>query len=321
MKTALITGVAGQDGVYLARSLRREGHRVVGTVRPGTGAARADYLCGVEVVEVDLCDKHAMIEVVEGIAPDLVFNLAALSSVGQSWQQEERTLATNAEGVEHLVGALIRLRDQGGVEPRLLQASSAESDPAPTSSPYARAKAAADETVVDARRVHGLFAVRGMLHNHESPLRGDRFVTRKISRTVAEIATGRSQTLVLGNLDVVRDWGFAGDHVEAMRLMLDQAEPQDLTIGTGVPHSLRDMVDRAFAAAGLGTPGDRLQQDPALLRPNDVPVLIADPEPAAAALGWRARVTFDTVVDHMVSVDLARLRSGIAEDAGYLYPA
>ena len=188
-------------------------------------------------------------------------------------------------------------------------------------SPYARAKAAADEVVRRARADHDLFAVCGVLHNHESPVRPARFVTRKITLSAAEIALGRRDTVSLGNLDVQRDWGFAGEYVEAMRLQLAHDVPLDLPLGTGRVHSLQDLLEQAFAAAGLGAPGDRVVQDPALLRPADTSVFVADPEPAAAALGWRAQVGFDALVEHMVAVDLERLRSGVPESADYLLPA
>ncbi|GAA1503854.1 GDP-mannose 4,6-dehydratase [Nocardioides humi] len=323
MRTALVTGVAGQDGIYLARSLRGAGTAVVGTVAPGFAAddPRLGYLDGVDLHPLDVRDGAALEALVAAVAPDEVYNLAALSSVGRSWEEPERTAATNAAPVEHLVAALLRLRAERGRDARLFQASSAEAHGGAADSPYARAKAAADEVVRRARADHDLFAVCGVLHNHESPLRSTRFVTRKITRGAAEIALGRRETLSLGNLDVRRDWGFAGEYVEAMRLQLAHDVPLDLPIGTGRAHTLQDLLERAFAAAGLGAPGDRVVQDPALLRPSDTTAFVADPEPAAAALGWRALVGFDALVEHMVAVDLERLRSGVPESVGYLTPA
>ncbi|UUW90065.1 MULTISPECIES: GDP-mannose 4,6-dehydratase [Pimelobacter] len=323
MRTALVTGVAGQDGVYLARSLRASGRRVVGTVAPGFAPddPRRTYLDGIDLRPLDVREGAALEALVAEVAPDEVYNLAALSSVGRSWEQPERTAATNAAPVAHLVTALLRLRERGGVEPRLFQASSAEVHGSASDSPYARAKAAADDVVRRAREEHGLFAVCGVLHNHESPLRGAQFVTRKITAAAAEIALGLRESVSLGNLDVQRDWGFAGEYVEAMRLQLAHDEPLDLPIGTGRVHALQDLLERAFTAAGLGAPGDRVVQDPALLRPSDTTVFVADPEPAAAALGWRARVTFAELVDHMVSVDLRRLRTGVPAAVDYLLPA
>jgi len=322
VRTALVTGVAGQDGIYLVRSLCADGTAVVGTVAPGFGAddPRRVYLTGVDVRPLDVRDGAALEALVAEVEPDEVYNLAALSSVGRSWDEPELTAATNAAPVEHLVTALLRLRDRGR-DARLFQASSAEVHGTAADSPYARAKAAADEVVRRARAEHDLFAVCGVLHNHESPLRPTRFVTRKITLGAAQIALGLRDRLSLGNLDVHRDWGFAGEYVEAMRRQLAHDVPIDLPLGTGRAHSLRDLLDHAFAAAGLGEPGDRVVQDPALLRPADTALFVADPEPAAAALGWRARVGFEALVGHMVAVDLARLRSGVPESVDYLDPA
>ncbi|WP_275693156.1 GDP-mannose 4,6-dehydratase [Nocardioides sp. TF02-7] len=203
---------------------------------------------------------------------------------------------------------------------RLFQASSAEVAGDATASPYARSKAAAEEAVRDARESAGLHASIARLHIHESPVRAVTFVSRKITRGVAEIALGRADRLVLGSLDVVRDWGFAGEYVEAMRLMTGLPEPVDLPVGTGRPHSLRDLVATAFAAAGLDDPDRYVEQDPALVRPADTPVLVADPEPAARALGWRATTELPALIGHMVAADLHRLRTGVAEAVGYLFP-
>ncbi|MBM7516587.1 GDP-mannose 4,6-dehydratase [Nocardioides nitrophenolicus] len=320
MRTALVTGVAGQDGIYLARSLRASGLAVVGTVAPGFAAddARRVYLDGVDLRPLDVRDGAALEALVVEVAPDEVYNLAALSSVGRSWEEPELTAATNAAPVERLVAALLRLRSERGHDARLFQASSAEVHGGAADSPYARAKAAADDVVRRARAEHDLFAVCGVLHNHESAVRPTRFVTRKIARSAAEIALGRRETVSLGNLDVQRDWGFAGEYVEAMRLQLAHDVPLDLPIGTGVAHSLADLLALAFAAAGLGDPGERVVQDPALLRPADTAVFVADPEPAAAALGWRAGVGFETLVAHLVAADLERLRTGIEEAPAYL---
>lgn len=323
VRTALVTGVAGQDGIYLARSLRAAGTAVVGTVAPGFAATdpRRVYLDGVDLRPLDVRDSTALEALVAEVVPDEVYNLAAMSSVGRSWEEPELTAATNAAPVERLVASLLRLRAERGHDARLFQASSAEVHGSASDSPYAQAKAAADEVVRRARADHDLFAVCGVLHNHESPVRPTRFVTRKITLSAAEIALGRRETVSLGNLDVHRDWGFAGEYVEAMRLQLAHDEPLDLPLGTGRVHSLQDLLEQAFGAAGLGEPGDRVVQDPALLRPSDTSVFVADPEPAAAALGWRAQVTFDALVEHMVAVDLERLRSGVPESVDYLLPA
>jgi GDPmannose 4,6-dehydratase len=318
--TALVTGVTGQDGVYLARSLVRDGHRVVGVASPGSAtlAGRRVYLDGVEVEEADARDAEALRCLVEKTEPDVVFNLAAFSSVGRSWAEPELTVAVNQTAVEVLVEAVLELRARTGREVRMFQASSAEVSGEATASPYARSKAAAEEVVRHARESAGLHASIGRLYIHESPLRPATFVSRKITRTVAEIALGKQDRLVLGTLDVVRDWGYAADYVEAMRLMVGLDEPTDLPLGTGRPHSLRDLVSLASDAAGLSDGLSHLEQDPDLVRPADTPVLVADPAPAAAALGWRARTRLDQLVGRMVRVDLERLRSGVEERPDYL---
>ncbi|MDN5745291.1 MAG: GDP-mannose 4,6-dehydratase [Nocardioidaceae bacterium] len=318
MRTALITGIAGQDGTYLARSLLGDGFRVVGTVRgpvPGLGHRNA-YLDGVEFRCVDLLDAAAMTDLLAEVEPDEVYNLAAVSSVGLSWREPERTTAVNQQSVEVLVAALLAYRNSTGAEVRFFQASSAEVG---GQSPYAQAKAAAEQVVLDARDRHGLHACFARLHVHESPLRPIGFVSRKITHGAAAIAAGRTDHLSLGNLDVVRDWGFAGDYVEAMRLMVAREVPVDLPIGTGRPHQLAEFVACAFTAAGLGAVEPYLRQDPALLRPADTPVLVADPVPAAEALGWRAQTDFTDLIAHLVRVDVARLRTGCAESPEYLF--
>ncbi len=317
-----MTGVAGQDGVYLARSLVSDGFRVVGIDSPtGRSLSRNRiYLDEVEVIQLDLRDTAAVGSVVASVAPDEIYNLAALSSVAESWKDPERALAVNTGAVEGLVGAVLAVRDRTGRDIRLFQASSAEIG-ARAASPYARSKAAAEEVVAAARTERGLFAVCGVLHNHESPLRPPQFVTRKITLGAAEIAAGRRETLTIGNIAVHRDWGFASDYVEAMRRMLAQDLPTDLPIGTGVVHSLSDLLSCAFDAAGLGDPGEYVVTDPALLRPSDAEVIVADPEPARAALGWQATTSFEELVQHMVEVDQIRLRTGILEAARYLQPS
>jgi GDPmannose 4,6-dehydratase len=323
MQRALITGVAGQDGIYLARSLCAAGWRVTGTVRPGGAAsARARvYLGGVELVEVDLSLDGRLAALVETVAPHEIYNLAAQSSVAESWRDPDTTMAVNLGTVEQLVRGALAVRSRAGQEVRLLQASSAEVQGTAANSPYAESKAAADAVVDEARRRDQLHVVSAFLHNHDSPLRDERFVTRKVTRSAAEIAVGRRETLTLGNLDVRRDWGFAGDYVRAMQLLLRHDEPVDLPIGTGRAHSLADLVALAFREAGLGDPSPFVVQDPALMRPADAALLVADPAAAGDVLGWRATTTFEELVAHMVQADLERLRSGVEEDVGYLFPA
>lgn len=320
MTRALVTGVAGQDGVYLARSLARDGVRVLGTVSPGSTSRRqrGTYLHGIEVVEQDLRDADGMRRLIDDWAPDEVYNLAALSSVARSWNDPERAAAVNAGAVRTLLEGLLDLQVRTGQQARFFQASSAEVLGDAAASPYARSKARAEELVVDCRATHGLHASFATLHNHESPLRGLEFVTRKITRAAAEIAAGKRESLELGNLEVSRDWGFAGEYVEAMRRMLQLDEPVDVVIGTGSAHSLEELLVTAFAAAGITDPWPWIERDPGLLRPVDATFSVADPEPAASLLGWRATVSFEDLVAGMVRIDVARVRSGVEEDPRYL---
>ncbi|GAB2974149.1 GDP-mannose 4,6-dehydratase [Nocardioides montaniterrae] len=312
--TALITGAGGQDGIYLARRLLSDGRRVVGTVSPhGDGTARTSiYAPGLETVVLDVRDTAALAALVAAVAPGEIYNLAGMTSVGRSWEEPELTFACNTAPVAALLDACVALP---GPAPRLFQASSAEARVG--ESPYARSKAEAAALVEKTRAERGLHAVVATLFNHESPLRDQRFVTRKITAGAAAIALGRAETLELGNLDVTRDWGFAGDYVEAMRLMLAADEPVDVEIGTGVGHTLRELVETAFAAAGVDDVWSRVVTDEALLRPADTGVTVADPR-AAAALGWSATVGFEELVARMVEVDLARLRTGMVEDPAYV---
>ncbi|WP_183101201.1 GDP-mannose 4,6-dehydratase, partial [Nocardioides pelophilus] len=304
-RTVLITGVTGQDGIYLARHLLARGARVVGAAPAAASPADlcAAYLDGVTLAPADICDADAVRRLVSDVRPDQVYNLAAVSSVARSWDEPEATFAVNHAAVETLVAALLELRDETGHEARFFQASSAEVTGSAAHSPYARAKAAAEEVVREARSARGLHACSARLYNHESPLRTAAFVTGKITRGAAEIAAGLRAELRLGNLEVSRDWGFAGDYVEAMVRMVTAEEPLDLAIGTGTTHSLDDLLRIAFAAAGIDDPAPYVVVDPELFRPADTAVLVADPEPAAAALGWRATTTFEDLVRLMVDVD------------------
>ncbi|WP_183094327.1 GDP-mannose 4,6-dehydratase [Nocardioides stalactiti] len=320
-RTALITGVTGQDGIYLSRLLRDRGYRVVG-VAPAEASpedlCRA-YLGDVELVALDICDGAAVRRVVDDVRPDEVYNLAAVSSVARSWDEPEITFAVNHAAVDTIVSALLDLRDRSGHEARFFQASSAEVTGSAAHSPYAAAKAAAED-VVRAARDRGLHASYARLYNHESPLRTAAFVTGKITRGVAEIAAGTRTELTLGNLEVSRDWGFAGDYVDAITRMVALDEPVDLPIGTGTAHRLGDLLSAAFAAVGIADAAAYVVVDPALIRPADTAVLVADPAPAAAAIGWRASTTFADLVRHMVVVQQRRLSSGVQHDASYLLP-
>lgn len=316
--TALVTGVTGQDGIYLARRLLAEGLHVVGVARPGStsGPRVAAYLPGVELREADITDGAALRSLVAEVAPEEIYNLAALSSVGRSWEEPELTRRVNLGTVVDLVDAAQALA-AAGRPVRLFQASSAEVVGQAADSPYARAKAEAEQ-VVEKARAEGLPASYARLYVHESPIRPPGFVFRKITRGAAAIALGRSDELTLGTLDVRRDWGHAAEYVDAFVRMLRRDEPVDLPLGTGIDHSLADLVEVAFAAAGVGDPWSRIVQDPDLVRPADSKVLRADPEPAAEAIGWRATTSFADLVARMVDVDLQRVRSGVEDDPAYL---
>ncbi len=319
-RTALVTGVAGQDGIHLARLLLARGTRVVGTVRsdePGM-PARMVYLDGVHLEHHDLCDHASFAELLERHRPDEVYNLAGFSSVGASWNEPELVSMVNGTSVVRMLESLVAHRDRHAADVRFFQASSAEEFGGAASSPYARAKTTARDATAYFRDHYGLFACSGVLHNHESCLRPPHFVTRKITRAAAEIKLGRSDRLALGNLDISRDWGAVRDFVEAMILMLLLDDPTDLTIATGTLHSLRDLLETAFTAAGLDHPWQYVEQDRSLMRPNDTAVLSADMSVTERLLGWSATTSFEDLVAEMVDVDLRRVRSGVEESAEYL---
>jgi len=318
MPTALITGVTGQDGSYLAELLLAKGYRVVGVVRRTSHDSyeRIQHLVGkMEIVPADLLDQHSLQSVVQAAAPDEVYNLAAQSFVPTSWTQPVLTGEFTALGVTRLLDA-IRLAKP---DARFYQASSSEmfgkvretpqreTTPFHPRSPYGVAKCYGHYITVNYRESYGMFAVSGILFNHESPRRGLEFVTRRISHGVARIKLGLARELKLGNLEARRDWGFAGDYVEAMWRMLQQAEPDDYVIGTGVQHSVRDCCQVAFAHAGLEW-SDYVRHDTALDRPAEVETLLADPSKAAARLGWTPTVPFADLIRMMVDADVDRLR-------------
>jgi len=318
MPTALITGVTGQDGSYLAELMLAKGYRVVGVVRRTSHDSyeRIQHLVGkMEIVPADLLDQHSLQSVVQMAAPDEVYNLAAQSFVPTSWTQPVLTGEFTALGVTRLLDA-IRLAKP---DARFYQASSSEmfgkvretpqreTTPFHPRSPYGVAKCYGHYITVNYRESYGLFAVSGILFNHESPRRGLEFVTRRISHGVARIKLGLARELQLGNLDARRDWGFAGDYVDAMWRMLQQPAPDDYVIGTGVQHSVRNCCEVAFAHVGLDW-SQYVVHDPALDRPAEVETLLADPSKADAKLGWRPTVDFESLIRMMVDADLDRLR-------------
>jgi GDPmannose 4,6-dehydratase len=314
---ALITGVTGQDGSYLAELLLSKGYEVIGVVRRTSHHSyeRIEHLLDrIEVVAADLLDQHSLTVVLQDTRPDEVYNLAAQSYVPTSWTQPVLTGEFTALGVTRILEA-IRL-----VHPtaKFYQASSSEMfgrvsetpQRETTSfyprSPYGVAKVYGHWITVNYRESYNLFAVSGILFNHESPRRGIEFVTRKVTDAVARIKLGLAKEIRLGNLDARRDWGFAGDYVEAMWRMLQQHRPQDYVIGTGVTHSVRELVETAFGHVGLNWK-DYVKTDPKFVRPAEVDLLQADPSKARRELGWSPRVSFAELVAMMVDADLERL--------------
>jgi GDPmannose 4,6-dehydratase len=324
-KRALITGITGQDGSYLAELLLSEGYEVAGMVRRASTESleRIEHLLDrVALVQGDLLDQASLVSALAETGPAEVYNLAAQSFVPTSFRQPVLTAEFTAVGVTRLLEA-IRAVDP---EIRFYQASSSEMfgrvREVPQTeqtafhprSPYGVAKAYGHYITVNYRESYGLFACSGILFNHESPRRGLEFVTRKISDGVARLKLGLADELRLGNLDARRDWGFAGDYVRAMWLMLQADEPADYVVGTGVMHSVQDFVDAAFARAGLDQKG-LVSVDPALLRPAEVDQLVADPSLARERLGWEPATSFEELVAMMVEADLARLSAGPATRA------
>lgn len=316
-KTALITGVTGQDGSYLAELLLGQGYRVFGVVRRSSteNFQRIEHLRGrIELVQADLLDQTSLARALAECRPDEVYNLAAMSFVPTSWQQPVLTAEFTALGVTRLLDALRQVCPNA----RFYQASSSEmfgkvretpqreTTPFYPRSPYGVAKVYGHHLTVNYRESYGLFACSGILFNHESPRRGLEFVTRKISHGVARIKLGLASELRLGNLQAKRDWGFAGDYVRAMWLMLQQEQPDDYVVGTGETHTVEEFVAIAFDHAGLEWRA-HVVVDPAFYRPAEVDLLLADPSKAGQQLGWRPQVGFGQLVRMMVDADLALL--------------
>jgi len=323
--TALITGVGGQDGVLLARHLLAMGYSVVGTRRPGSPNPLAPYLGGITVAEHDLMDSAGFADLVRQFQPDEVYNLAGFSSVGRSWDDPTLVQAVNASAVEHMLDTI----STSTHPPRFFQASSSEvfgvapvnpqdeDTPHRPDNPYAESKSRAHAATIAARDA-GVFACVGILYNHESPLRDSHFVTRKITRAAAEIAAGRRDVLELGNLEIARDWGAAREYVVAMHAAVRHDEPGDYVIATGGTHTLRELVDAAFTAAGVNDGWSHVRQDPQLMRQSDALARVGDPSRARRVLGWEATVTFGELVQEMVDVDRRRVASGVEESPDYL---
>ena len=316
MPTALITGITGQDGSYLAEFLLAKGYRVVGVVRRSstTPYERIAHLVDrIELVSADLLDQTSLTDAIEEVQPDEIYNLAAQSFVQTSWTQPVLTGEFTALGVTRMLEAMRKAAPRS----RFYQASSSEMygkvrdtpQHEETSfyprSPYGVAKAYGHWITVNYRESFNLYAVSGILFNHESPRRGTEFVTRKVSDAVARIKLGLATEVRLGNLDARRDWGFAGDYVDAMWRMLQRDRPADYVIGTGKTWTVRHLVESAFAIANLDW-HDHVVQDPKYFRPAEVDLLVADPAKARLELGWEPSVSFEALVRMMVEADLAR---------------
>jgi GDPmannose 4,6-dehydratase len=316
-KRALITGITGQDGSYLAELLLDKGYEVFGLTRrlSATNYWRIEHILDrVTLLPGDLLDQLSLIKVLDKVRPHELYNLAAMSFVPASWDQPLLTGEFNAQGVTRVLEAVRQ------VDPKIkiYQASSSEmfgkvrevpqreSTPFYPRSPYGVTKVYAHYITVNYRESYDLFAVSGILFNHESPRRGLEFVTRKVTDGVAKIKLGLAHSLALGNLDACRDWGFAGDYVRAMWLMLQQPSPDDYVIATGEAHSVQRLVEIAFGHAGLDWE-KYVKLDPAFLRPAEVDHLIGDASKAKAELGWEPSVTFEGLVTMMVDADVQRL--------------
>ncbi|MGH7664698.1 MAG: GDP-mannose 4,6-dehydratase [Gemmatimonadaceae bacterium] len=320
MPTALITGITGQDGSYLAELLLGKGYRVVGVVRRSSTLACeriAHLMHDIEIVSADLLDQHSLVDAIAAARPDEIYNLAAQSFVQTSFTQPVLTGEFTALGVTRVLEAM----KKAGPQARLYQASSSEmfgkvvetpqreTTPFYPRSPYGVAKLYGHWITVNYRESFGLYAASGILFNHESPRRGLEFVTRKISDAAARIKLGLQKELRLGNLEARRDWGFAGDYVDAMWRMLQREEPADYVIGTGETRSVREFCDLAFRAVDLDY-RDHVVRDERFFRPAEVDLLVADASRARDELAWTPTVNFEALVDMMVRADLDRLSRG-----------
>jgi len=321
-RRALITGITGQDGSYLAELLLEKGYEVYGMVRRSSTPStwRIEHLLDrLTLKPADLLDQLSLLRLIDDVRPHEVYNLAAMSFVPASWDQPMLTGEFNSQGVTRMLDAIRR------VDPaiRFYQASSSEMfgkvrevpqtelTPFYPRSPYGVSKVFAHYITVNYRESYGMFAVSGMLFNHESPRRGLEFVTRKVSDGAARIKLGLADALSIGNLDARRDWGFAGDYVVAMWMMLQQERPDDFVIATGVSHSVRELIEVAFTRAGLDWQ-KHVRIDPALLRPAEVEHLLGDASKARAQLGWTPQVNFTQLIETMVDADLERLTAASA---------
>lgn len=322
-KTALITGILGQDGPYLAKFLLEKDYKVYGMLRrySNPSFSNVEYLGihnDIEYVEGDMTDESSMMNIIKSLRPSEVYNLAAQSFVGSSWDLAKLTTEVNSLGVLYLLNSIKYFSPTT----KFYQASTSEmfgtqndngvqtdSTTFHPRSPYGVSKVYAYWMTVNYRESFGLYTCNGVLFNHESPIRGIQFVTRKITDGVARIKLGLADELRLGNLDARRDWGFAGDFVEAMYLMLQQDEPDDYIVATGESHSVREFVQEAFAHAGIDDWEKYVKKDPRFMRPAEVPDLKGQPDKAFKKLGWKPKVSYKELVHMMVDADLKRLQS------------
>ena len=317
MPTAIITGITGQDGSYLAELLLSKGYRVIGMMRRSSVVTfeRIEHIQDqVDIIQGDLHDQSSLMDLIEQYKPDEVYNLAAQSFVPTSWNQPVLTGEVTALGVTRMLEAIRFLSPRT----RYYQASSSEmfgkvhevpqkeTTPFYPRSPYGVAKVYGHWITVNYRESYNLFAVSGILFNHESPRRGTEFVTRKITYGAVRIKLGLAKDLRLGNLESRRDWGFAGDYVDAMWRMIQNDHPEDFVVGTGETHSVREFCEKAFSYLGMDY-HDYVIQDPRFFRPAEVDLLVADSSNVHQKLGWTPNVNFDGLVEMMVDADLKRL--------------
>ena len=328
-KKVLITGITGQDGSYLAELLLSKGYEVHGIIRRAStfNTSRLEHLytdphtreAALKLHYGDLSDASALARLIGRITPDEIYNLAAQSHVRVSFDSPEYTTDITATGAVRLLEAI----REAGIKPRFYQASSSEmfgkareipqreTTPFYPRSPYGCAKVYAYWITVNYRESYGLFACNGILFNHESPRRGETFVTRKITRAVAHIVTGLQDKLYLGNLEAKRDWGYAREYVEAMWLMLQQAKPDDYVVATGETHSVREFLEAAFAHAGLDW-RKHVEIDPNYYRPTEVDLLVGDASKAKKQLGWEPKTKFNDLVKLMVDADMQMVKDHLA---------
>jgi len=328
-KRALITGILGQDGPYLAELLLKKKYKVYGLIRRYTNPnfSNLDYLNitdKINFVSGDMTDENSLTNIIKNIRPDEVYNLAAQSFVGASWDQPKVTTEINALGVLYLLNAIKNFAPNA----KFYQASTSEmfgnshnkgiqteETPFHPRSPYAIGKLYAYWMAINFKESYGMYCANGILFNHESPIRGIEFVTRKISDGVARIKLGVSKEIRLGNLDSKRDWGFAGDYVEAMWRMLQQKEPDNYIISTGETHSIRDFLDIAFAHVGIKNWKKYIKVDPRFKRPAELFTLQGKSGKARRKLGWKPKVKFEELVTMMVDADLERVKKEINENS------